>query len=346
MDMNWIALDSVLRCNSPHRAAFSVAFDVCQACFDNDINLVLEAKAPAIEPIELQSQVEWGKNISDYFMRWRNDIPPTVPAFLALACDHFGIDSGHRLLQAALTAAILAETQHLNAYHNTNHFREVFVMIMRLCSTHNWLNDIPHDQFYPTDVLLMLIAAAVHDFAHDGKGNFPNDRHQPSRLEKEAFVQARPFLQAAGLTEDELSAVELMILTTDVSRSQFGDSPSNLLRKAYRAHYLGEMPMPDLPVIMQHLSYDAKLCLMAMTLCEADIAPSTGLNYEFSKFTTTLVAKENGILTPAATTLHDFMIEICHGHYLTPAARYLMEENFAMISMRAEEDGGKNILYA
>lgn len=346
MNMNWTALNPVLECNSPHNAAFTVAFDVCRASFHDDMALVNEAKAPIVGPIESRLQVEWGKTLSDYFMRWRHDIPPTIPAFLALACDHFGIEGDHRLLPAALTASVLAETQHLSAYHNTNHFREVFVMVMRLCSTHNRFNDIPHDRFYPTDVLLMLIAAAIHDFAHDGQGNFIDGKHMPSRLEKQAFIQAKPFLEKAGMTDDELNIVELMILSTDVSHGKSYQSPSTLLRQAYEAHYSGKKSMPDMPIVMQRFSFDDKLCLMAATLCEADVAPSTGLDYEFSKFTTTLVAEESGVLTPAATTLHGFMTQICHGRYLTPAARHLMAENFTGISLQAEEDSERNVLYA
>ena len=104
MDMNWTALDPVLECNSPHNAAFTVAFDMCRASFHNDLDLVYEAKTAIVGPIESRLQVEWGKTLSDYFMRWRNDVPPTIPAFLSLACDHFGVDADHRLLPAALTA--------------------------------------------------------------------------------------------------------------------------------------------------------------------------------------------------------------------------------------------------
>lgn len=346
MNLDWSALTPVLECESPHSAAFAVAYDLCQATFNNDVKMVYEAKPLIVEPIESRLQVEWGKSLSDCFMQWRNEIPPTLPAFLSLACSHFNIDKSHPLIPAALTATVLAETQHLNPYHNTHHFREVYVMVMRLCATHNRFNDIPHEEFYPTDILLMLIAAAIHDFSHDGKGNFINGKHYPSRLEREAFMAAKPFLEKTGMSEDSLKRVELMILTTDVSQSQHNESPSNLLRKAYEAHYSGKIPMPDLPPNLQSFSFDDKLSLMAATLGEADIAPSTGLDYEFSKFATTLVAAESSVLSPAATTLHGFMMQICHGRYLTPASRYLMAENFTGISLQAEEDSEKNVLYA
>lgn len=346
MNMNWSALDPVLDCEAAYSADFSVALDVSRAAFSDDAKRVYEAKPYIVEPIESRFQVEWGKALSEFFTQWRQDVPPTLPAFLSLACSHFEIDRQHPLLPAALTAAVLAEVQHLNSYHNTHHFREVYVMVMRLCATHNRFVEIPHDKFYPTDILLMLIAAAIHDFSHDGKGNFIDGKHYPSRLEKKAVAMARPFLQAAGLDEGSLKLVELMVLTTDVSQSPKHESPSSILRKAYEAHYSKKIAMPPLPSSLARLAYDDKLSLMAATLGEADIAPSTGLDYDYSKFATTLVAAESGVMKPAASTLHGFMMQICHGRYLTPAARYLMAENFTIISLQAEQDSEKDVLYA
>ncbi|PCI01100.1 MAG: hypothetical protein COB76_02055 [Alphaproteobacteria bacterium] len=345
MKFNWDHLEQFTEIESPHSAGFSVALDVSCACFDSDFEIVKIAKNSLVGSLESADQVEWGKGVSDMFMNWRTDVPPTMPSLLALACDHFNIADDHPFLNVALAACVLSEMPHLNPYHNNHHFHEVVAMAIRLCATHQSMNEGTDFELNASDILLLLTAAAIHDFDHDGQGNIMDGHHTPSRLEKRAVDQVTPFLMAAGLGQMHMDTVRALVLTTDVSKGLEGESPSNILRAVHMAHVKG-LSMPEVAQDLQPLANDRKLALMACLLGEADIAPSTGLNYDFSQMATILVAQESSVLQPSATTLYGFMRHICQGQYMSDAARVLMAENFTSISLMAEQDSEENRLYA
>lgn len=345
MNFNWHALDPLCDIDSPYAQNFSIALDMCRASFADNFHLALRVDDLILHPVEEGGQKRWGSAIADQFLLWRKDVPPTLPTFLAIACDYFGVEEGHPLVRPALAASILGEIPHLNPYHNNHHFREVMVMVMRLCATHNQMCETDDMRLYSSDVLLLLIAAAVHDFGHDGQGNMDGATHYPSRQETASAEKAGLFLEAAGLLPADMQTIRAMIIATDVSRNKDDQSPASITRDIYRAHREGgEMPVTD--DFYNPFIHDAKLSLMAMILCEADIAPSTGLSYDFASFTTVMVAEESDVLEPSANTLFGFMDRICHGRYLTDAAAYLMADNFADVYDRARQDGAGNRLYA
>lgn len=340
----WDDVESLGDLDSPHAMGYTVAWDVCYASFAVDFAKLEKLKPIIFDPIESSAQSEWGVEMSNRFMKWRKNVSPTMPALISMACDYFEIPETHPLLKSALCSAILSEVQHLNPHHNPHHFHEVVTMAMRLCATHNQIV-VAKEKLNADDILILMIAAAIHDFAHDGQGNVVKGKHTPSRLENKAIEEAKPFLMASGCTEESYEIISALILSTDVSHGEGQKSPADIMRDIYIAHgNKGEMPVVE--GALSPLVKDKKVSLLALILGEADIAPSTGLSYEFSKIMTVLVAEESSVLLPSATTLYGFMQHICHWQYLSPAARHLMAENFTGISLEAEQDSEGEVLYA
>lgn len=345
MEWDWNCVQPLENVGSRHASGFSVSLDVCRASFDADYNQVSSNRSQILGFIGTQTSSEWGDSLANLFMEWRNNVPPTMPALLGFACDYFKIKSTHRLFSTALAACVLSEIPHINSYHNNHHFREVFTVTICLCAMHNEVAGRAN-RLDATDILLLLTAAAIHDFGHDGRGNIMDGDHYPMRLEQRSFDYAKPFLMAAGASADDLDIIRGTILGTDVSKSAQYDSQSNCLKSIYQAHR-GRAAMPEKECETLHvLKTSQKATLLAMLMAEADIAPSTGLNYDFSMYSTVLVARESSILQPSANTLYGFMKHICNGEYLTQAARTLMAENFTAISLQAEQDSEENRLYA
>jgi hypothetical protein len=343
MIFNWEHVEHLSELDSSYAAGFSVSLDVCRAAFEDDKNR-LDALMPLIaDSIESREQVEWGRDMAIVFEQWRDGIPPFMPSLLSVACDYFDIIDHSPLLDVALSACILSEIPHFNPYHNNHHFREVMTMVICFCAHHN---RIYQDKTLSSDdILTVITAAAVHDFAHDGQGNVTDGHHIISRLEQKAYDETAPFLKAAGADDELCDLIHALILGTDVSKGTEGKSPSEILRDIYKAH-IGKGEMPFIHDSMVILTKDMKFALMGLILNEADIAPSTGLSYDYAIKMTVLVAKESSVLQPSATTLNGFMKHICHGQYLSGVARHLMAENFTAISLQAEQDSEDNRLYA
>lgn len=344
MRPNWDNLESLCELDALHSDGFSVALDVCRASFLDDRARLYDFMPLIADSIDSREQVEWGRDVARMFDKWRDDVPPTMPSLLAIACDYFDIPAHEPLFDVATAACVLSEVPNFNAFHNNHHFREVVTMVICFCAHHNQLWDDSR-ALSKEDILLLITAAAIHDFAHDGNGNIIDGHHTPSRLEIKAVNEAEPFLRAAGLSERELEIIRALVLVTDVSSGANGQSPSNLLRAIYRAH-TGEGEMPDIKGPLSVLAKDRKTAMMGLIMGEADISPSTGLCYDFSQRLTVLVAAESSVLQPSANTLYGFMKHICHGNYMSPVARYLMTENFTAISLQAEQDAEENRLYA
>jgi hypothetical protein len=260
------------------------------------------------------------------------------------ALNYFKVDESHPYLSATLLSGVLADIPHDNVYHNNDHFREVICLLCLLIARHN---DLSPFKLSSRDIMMLLMAACIHDFAHDGQGNFIKGTHLPSRLETRSFEKAKPFLQLA-LPDDKniLDILKLFLICTDVSRGESGRSPAGHCRDIYLAHEYDNIKAVNVPEIFEPLLRNQMLSLMALMLCEADIGMSTGLTYDYSKRMTCLVSRESEVLMPSANTLFGFMDVICHGGFTSPAAKSLMGENFQSIWKQAEQDTDNNILYA
>jgi len=236
----------------------------------------------------------------------------------------------------------LGETMHDNAFHNTHHFREVMIIVMRLCASWNTITTDDDMRLHAADILLLVTAAAIHDFSHDGTSNIRDGVHVPSFLEKQAVLNTTPFLKAAGLSESDLSLLEQLVIATDVSVDANGHSPARAVQTSARNNFDQLLQSTN---NASPFFGDAKLCLMALILTEADITPSTGLSYEFAKIMTRLIAAEANGLEPTAKTLYGFIMAVCKDRYTSPPTRHLMMETLTKISLESSIDSEDNVRY-
>ncbi len=341
MEFNWVLLYPLMQTDSRYAVAFAEKLQQIQSVdYDERLN-VLNNHRFGDDP------QEWGDGLSELFIAWRNDpYAPMVSHTMEWACDFFDIDpEDYPWISVPMAAAVLADLDHDNSYHNTNHFREVVILLALMIDVFMSLEEMKVT-LTKNDILMMLTAAAIHDFAHDGRGNFIDGTHSPSRMERKSFNQAKNFLATAGASRDQRDIIELMLICTDVSRVEAGRSPSGFCRDAYRAHENDLTNMIAVPTELKPLLKDRKLSLMAMMLCEADMGLSAGLSYNFAKEMTRLVASESTVLSPSPITLRGFMDAICHGGFSTPAAKVMMEENFKTIYQCADQDIDDKVLYS
>lgn len=290
---------------------------------------------------------DFGDRIASVFQDWRqNKSGVILPQILFQTIQAFGIAEDHPMMPAALVAAVLGEIPHKYPYHNNHHFREAALMTMKLAYVHNHLPETPQTLILsPEDILLLFIAASIHDFAHDGLGNVIDGVHMPSRLEKRSYQRVKPFLESAGLGKSDLEKLEIFLISTDVSRNAEGRSPSGIARDIYKAHLHGALDMLHNGLFYQPLVGHEKLSLMAVLLGEADVSLSSGLSYAFAKDMTRLVAEESCYLQPSANTLKGFMEVICQGGFLTRAGQIVFGQNFQAILLAAQEDAKNSVIY-
>lgn len=164
-----------------------------------------------------------------------------------------------------------------NGYHNRQHFCEVMLSACFLSLPEGLAMD---------EQLTVVFAAMAHDFHHDGKFNGPT----PFRLERLAFNEARPYLEAAGISSDQQGEIGALILATDVMH---GIS----VARASDAYHHGQGLRPEIPPAAPELALllDArKLTRMALLVCEADVLPSVGLTVDHALQVQACLAREWG----------------------------------------------------
>lgn len=336
MKFDWDQLKMHYGCDE----VFLEALDLCVSDTNQEINDILFNLL-----FSRDDEQNIGDSISHHFRLWRVNGAPQIGQILSLLCDHFSVPDNHYLIQSALVSCVLASIPTNNPYHNNNHFFEVIAMCVYLSVVHNDLTRAPAERLSVDEVLLLFIAACIHDFAHDGQGNIVDGIHIPSRLEKRSLAKAKPYLMKVGMPEDDFAKIEMMVMCTDVSRNAQGRSPAGILRDISLAHQHDNVSVVNVDDFYAPIIESKKLSLMGILLADADIAMSSGLNYEFSKEMTKLVAQESSVLQPTANTLKGFMQVICHGGYLSRAAQVTLGQNFQAILLDAESDAEKGVLY-
>lgn len=200
---------------------------------------------------------KYGQAVYALLDKWSNSGKPSISAITDRAADYFKLDERDRL--GLMVASVLGSFDSGLPYHNAAHNRKVVLQAVRLA--------VEAPELSSHDVSKLLIAACIHDLGHDGKGNIESGVHKPFLLEKRAFESARPYLQRAGLTPDELEDIKTLVLSTDVSPLGSKDSPS---------HIFAIQP-EKLPSELSRLRMDSPLAKSARMLEVADIASSAAL---------------------------------------------------------------------
>lgn len=317
--------------------------------FEADIERAAADVMRLAVPLAANESAAATARMGELYMKWREegDDAPSIVAITACMAAYLEVGPDTKVAQTLMAGALLAGLPNDKPFHGNAHYRDILSTVFRLVTLHLYLQRMDEE----TAVLdeeqcaMMLCAACVHDFCHDGRGNNLEGVHTPMRLEKQAFDMAEPVLRLFGLPEDDIVRIRTMVLTTDVSYDDTGSSPSRRLRSAYAYHFEGKKA-PLLCPVLAPLKDDKALCLMAMMMEEADIYTSVGLNYDYARMTTVLVAQETKILSTKASTLHGFIEMICGGLLATPAAQHLFHDTFSRISTQAAEDVRLNVDYA
>ncbi|MEM7650701.1 MAG: hypothetical protein AAF204_01290 [Pseudomonadota bacterium] len=265
---------------------------------------------------------------------------PSLVGMVAGACEHFEITKPD-CVQSILMAAVLGEVENDLPYHNNLHFKKVMLQLIRLISVHNVIYKGTARSLDEDDVTLLLVGGAIHDLGHDGLGNTVKGVFYPGRLERQSFDFAKPYLQATGMSDEQLSDLKVAILTTDVAPLGNVTNSMHQMKAAYRYHFLGESEqheMLNLSEDLKPLENNPKLSTMACLLHEADIATSAGLDYGVTQFETCIYSKEIGGEEAYPSQVLDFLNKVCQRKFLSDAGQKLFGANMARIYALAEED--------
>lgn len=152
---------------------------------------------------------------------------------------------------------------HGHAYHNAQHFCEVMLGA-------NFISLL--DDLETNSRLEVVLAALIHDFQHDGKGN----GQVPFRLERQSVNAAMPYLAEAGVPAMQRRQIAALVLATEAMNGV----PIALI---CHAHHVGAAPLPQSHVAapeLAELAVRPTLARQALIVREADVLPSVGLTIE------------------------------------------------------------------
>jgi hypothetical protein len=318
----------------------------------------------SLDCTDIVDMPDYTKRVGDLYLLWRAHdqdlslpsskddeqayMTPALSCLVASMLAFLEIPSDNIYARAAMVGAFLADLPNKKLFHCNAHYRDVTSTVFRILTAFRQLRNQDDDlqAKYPElnerQQALLICAATIHDFCHDGKGNSKDGEHIPMRLEAKAFHCASPVLNKIGLSTEDLEDLRLMILATDVSYGEQALSPSRVLTRCYDYIY-GDADEPviaadDYKFMIDSFMDRKSLTLMAMILEEADLFTSAGLSYEYAKMATVLVAKETEILSTKASTFHGFLEMICGGILKTPAGQKLFKPTFDQIYKIVSED--------
>lgn len=284
----------------------------------------------------------WNDDLSVWFvaLRKRDETPIFILKQIVVELSQaINLPEGHPMLMPLLMAAILGGVPMLQEFHSHHHTREVVCIASILALLHNTQKPFTDSK---TRLAEIIIAACIHDFAHDGQGNRANNNHTPMRLENRALAKAEPYMEAVDIPDASWQRIKAMVLATDVSKGDADDtSPAEWMRKAF----LGEALATDCPVVLQPFFTDRELATQAALLEDADLGTSAGMPYEFARRMTALIAQETKVLSPTPQTLIGFIDHICKGAYITDAARTLFDDNLKDLRSAADAENEDTIYY-
>lgn len=266
---------------------------------------------------------------------------PSLAALAIQAMETLGVkdDEYARLV---MLAAVLGEIENKLPYHSNMHYRKVVLQLIRLMAHHNEIYAGTSKVFSDKDICLLLTAACIHDVAHDGRGNTVQGVHERGRLETRSFDVLRHWMEPLGFDDPQLhEALRVMLMGTDVSPVGDSRAPVAQMRTAYRHHFFGQKGWVEplnLSSDLQPLEENGHLAMMALTLQEADIATSAGLDYSVTKFETALICEEYNMPEALPQHIINFLRDVCNRQFLSDAGQRLYAGNMARIFALAQKD--------
>lgn len=215
---------------------------------------------------------------------FRDNGRPSLSSMAMEYVDKLQLKPDNPYYNALLLISLRAEAddlrKHSPQYHSTQHYADVFALMA------NFLMDAKTES---REAYLGLIAAIGHDIGHSGTGNPPED---PYRNERTSFEIMRPILLKAGLSEDDLERIDIMLKTTSPN------GPHSILKTIAHGRRNGnelhwdaidsEGRFPELEIL---LNDDTLFNLCAM-LSDADLFTSAGAGMETQLMASKLLTAE------------------------------------------------------
>jgi hypothetical protein len=168
-----------------------------------------------------------------------------------------------------------------HGYHNARHFCEVLLCALAIAQL---------AALSRREQALLLLAALLHDFHHDG-----GRRLYPFQHELHSLAAALPYLDAAGVATADRAVLATLILATESA------SGVPLARCCHAWHHGAVTPPPPSPrAELAALATQPRLALMAAALTEADVLPSVALTPDHAALATARLEAEWNIVLGAA----------------------------------------------
>ena len=280
--------------------------------------------------------------VVELIRRWHlSPRTPSLAAFCIFAIEGLELDLSPDLNRGVLAAGLLGEIENNLPYHNTLHYKKVFLQLVRLIKAHNDIYKGTHQELNKQQIGLVLLAACIHDLGHDGKGNTIKGVFEQGRLERRALNLAQPYLELCGIKQNDLDALLVMLLCTDVSPLGDPANPASQMKSAYRYHYMGEkkkIEALNLDSELSVLEKDAPLAMMSLILHEADIGTSAGLAYNLTTYESALYKREMGEMQAFPRDVVGFLRDVCQRAMISDAGKKLFAANMARVLALAERD--------
>ena len=284
----------------------------------------------------------YGPAAAALFSAWENEGGgPSLPAMIAQAAVHFGLDIESALLRAAFMAAILGEYPNTLQYHGNEHYRKVLCHTLRLISANNRLFVGTNKVLAPGRISLLLAAACMHDLGHAGGDNLRDGVYTPGFMEQRALDIVRPYFDAAGLSDDDRGEIETIVFCTDITFFAGDNSPCVRMKKLFK-YYFWDEDVGDASMLMmgrlRRYEDNPQLVRMAMLLHEADVGTSAGLSYEQTIKETINIMEERDLKIAGPGVVITFLREQLGETMYTEAGKQVFGPAMREIIKRAESE--------
>lgn len=236
---------------------------------------------------------------------YHNGDRPSLPGLAMHHTDKLKIDRMSPEYAAMMMVALRAEMQTTvpePAYHSRNHYIDVAAMAAILLQKNDEMAAAGTGGVLlsPQDKALLLLTAIGHDLDHEGRGNPPGLHYFN---ETKSFNTLLPILQEAGLTQEDIARLHIILLTTSpnaphavlkeiVKAFREGEDPAAVFKKPADVktpdgETLGEK-FPELKILAE----DRKLAQMAAILSDADLSGSGGMGMDSNMDNSLRLTKE------------------------------------------------------